>query len=79
MIKFIKSFRNYGAGEVAGFTPTHEQWLIDRRIAEPFLPAREEAPMAKSSGSEKAETPKKEKDPSQPVTRQTTVGPQTRK
>jgi hypothetical protein len=72
MIKFVKNFRQYAIGEVAGFSKDHETWLIQKKVAERFMPPKEEA-VAKSAGTEKKD------NPTPPVTRQTTVGPQTRK
>jgi hypothetical protein len=43
MVKFRKSFRNYHAGEIAGFSKQHEAWLIEKNIADKHeLPKVEE-------------------------------------
>jgi len=74
MIKFLKSFRNYGPGEIAGFSATQEAWLIEKKVAERFIAEKpKEAPVAKSS-----DAPKTEKGDGKPVSKQTTVGPQSR-
>lgn len=77
MVKFLKSFRNFNVGDVAGFSKQHEAWLSERNIAERQVKKGEETDMAKSAGNEKP--PVQKDDPGAPKTRQTVVGPQTRK
>lgn len=34
MVRFLKAFRNYTKGDVAGFSKQHEAWLVSKNIAE---------------------------------------------
>jgi hypothetical protein len=72
MVKFLKNHSSYNPGEVAGFSHSHEEWLVGAGVAVKVED--------KQHTPQEAEMPgEKSKDPGAPQTRQTTVGPQKRK
>ena len=52
MVRFRKSFRNYGVGEVAGFSKQHEAWLVEKNIADKLV---KETAHADKTGTERSE------------------------
>ena len=72
MVKFVKKFRNYQPGETAGFSKSHEQFLIERKLAERFIPPVKEATVAKTATKDDKTEPGKNPDAGN-VNKQTTV------
>lgn len=42
MVRFLKAFRNYTKGDVAGFSKQHEAWLVSKNIAEKHYVRKQE-------------------------------------
>jgi hypothetical protein len=77
MVRFTRHYGKYNKDETATFSPDHEKWLIKQKYV-----VEVEAPVAKSTSTDPKGGPQPPanqpgtKDPGQPQTRQTTVGPQ---
>lgn len=81
MVKFVRKMGRYNPGDTAVFSVEFEQ----RVIAEKFAVDEQKQEPKKQEGDDdmakkNSQTPQDQtKNPNQPQTRQTTVGPQTRK